>query len=450
MEIQVGSIKLHYFKDGNIHILFDDIQWRMNQGKCKIVFNDQEVLFESLYCEQKHVKRGIGEGICNRYYYHESVFETYVWIESISQAIYFELNPIHFELDFDKIYWPNAFEFEKADENWISLVNQMQGIMVPNTYENEFTKLNFNGMFCSNAAYMPWFGQIKDHEGYLMIQCTPWDSGYEIDHPRLGPYTHLTMYHLPSLSKLAYRRVMKLILKHDANIVSLCKEYRKYANEEGKIVTLNEKACRNPQINQLIGSAFLHKGIKTHVCMDSKFYDFNHPEKNDHLVTFHMRAKEIEYFHSKGIQKLYLHLDGWGNPGYDNAHPDYLPACIEAGGWEGLKELSDTIDSYHDMLGLHDQYRDYYKSASSFDENQALMMKDKTIFQQAIWAGGEQSYLCASLAPNYVKRNFETILSHNIHLAASYLDVFTCNELDECFNEQHLMSRYECMKYREQ
>ena len=43
------------------------------------------------------------------------------------------------------------------------------------------------------------------------------------------------------------------------------------------------------------------------------------------------------------LRSFYLHLDGWGDPGYDNEHPDYLPACIEAGGWEGMKELCDTI-----------------------------------------------------------------------------------------------------------
>ena len=46
---------------------------------------------------------------------------------------------------------------------------------------------------------------------------------------------------------------------------------------------------------------------------------------------------------NKGIKKLYLHLDGWGDTGYDNCNPDYLPACIEAGGWEGLKHLSNTL-----------------------------------------------------------------------------------------------------------
>lgn len=44
-----------------------------------------------------------------------------------------------------------------------------------------------------------------------------------------------------------------------------------------------------------------------------------------------------------GVKKLFLHLDGWADPGYDNKHPDYRNACKEAGGWEGMKDLVNTV-----------------------------------------------------------------------------------------------------------
>lgn len=55
--------------------------------------------------------------------------------------------------------------------------------------------------------------------------------------------------------------------------------------------------------------------------------------------------------------------------------------------------------------------------------------------------------MCASLAPKYVKRNYTEVLKH-IDLDCVYLDVFSCNEMDECFNPEHKMSRKECMEYR--
>ena len=73
--------------------------------------------------------------------------------------------------------------------------------------------------------------------------------------------------------------------------------------------------------------------------------------------------------HELGVEKLYLHLDGWAQPGYDNQHPDYTPACAEAGVWEGMKSLADTMQELGYMFGIHDQYRDYYLTAPSFDEH---------------------------------------------------------------------------------
>lgn len=98
------------------------------------------------------------------------------------------------------------------------------------------------------------------------------------------------------------------------------------------------------------------------------------------------------------MDQLYLHLDGWGQPGYDNQHPDYLPPCKEAGGWEGMKELSDTMRELGYMFGVHDQYRDYYMDAPTYDTDNAAMSVDGTLFELARWAGGRQNFLCASLA----------------------------------------------------
>lgn len=87
-------------------------------------------------------------------------------------------------------------------------------------------------------------------------------------------------------------------------------------------------------------------------------------------------------------------------------------------------------------------------SASSFDENFACHLPDGTIPRHRRWAGGPQSYLCGTQAPYYVKRNFEELTKHGIQLDCAYLDVFTCNEGDECDNPMHRMTRKECYEYR--
>ena len=395
---------------------------------------------------------GVGKGIHSCYTglgETDFSFETLIWIEAATGDVRFEWIPVQEEgLAVKAVYWPGPMAFTQASADWYSVLNVMQGLLLPNNWETEFPKLSFDGQMCSNAAYMPWFGQVRPQSGYLAICEQPWDAAYQVEHPAGGPYTQVSMRWLPSLGRMAYRRILKYTFLENCDYNDLCKQYRAYVKETGLFTSLAEKATRNPLVDQLIGAAFVHKGIKTHVSPGTYFYNAEEPEKNDILVSFADRAKEIRHYKEKGVERLYLHLDGWGDPGYDNRHPDYLPACEAAGGWDGLKALSDTVQDCGYLLGLHDQYRDYYFDAPTFDREFACQAPDGSILDVARWAGGRQSYLCATQAPYYVKRNFTEVLRHGIHLDASYLDVFTCNEGDECDNPRHRMTRRDCFGYR--
>ena len=417
----------------------------------EIPFAEAEEVSHSLWIT------GIGKGIRSSYrgFTEEGrkmsfSFETIVWIEECTGNVYFEWIPEEEQgPEVEAVYWPGYMEFTENSREYYSVLNILQGLILPNNWKTAVNRLNFDGQLCSNAAYMPWFGQVRPGAGYIAICQQPWDAAYQVDHPAGGPYTHVGIRWLPSLGKMDYRRCLRYSFFGSCDYNDLCKAYRQYAEETGLAVTLKEKAARNPLVDKLIGAAIVHKGIKTHVCPGTLFYDEEHKENNDRLVPFSERQQEILHYREKGIKKLYLHLDGWGDPGYDNRHPDYLPACREAGGWEGLKALSDTMKDCGYMLGLHDQYRDYYFDAPSFDTEFACRAPDGSILDVSRWAGGRQSYLCATQAPYYVKRNFEEVLRHGIHLEASYLDVFTCNEGDECANVRHRMTRKECFEYRE-
>ena len=376
-------------------------------------------------------------------------FQTLVWAENATGEVYCEWIPLQEEgLEVKKVFWPGPVEFGEKREDWYTLLTHQQGMLLPNTWEVELETPSFEGFFGTAGAYMPWFAQVREREGYLAVCVTPWNAGYQAEHPAGGPYTRVSMRFEPSLGKMDYRRVVKYTFLEDCDYNDICKAYRNYVDEQGRLRTLEEKAVRNPSVNDLIGCAFLHKGIKTFVQPDSDFYDAENPEKNNHLTTFAQREQEIRQLHEMGVEKLYLHLDGWAEPGYDNRHPDYGPACEAAGGWEGMKSLADAMHECGYLFGIHDQYRDYYLTAPSFDENFACRLPDGTIPQHQRWAGGPQSYLCATQAPYYVKRNFEELAKHGIKLDCAYLDVFTCNEGDECDNPMHRMTRRDCYAYR--
>lgn len=396
---------------------------------------------------------GVGCGIISRFedfiidgVEKTYIFETFVWIETSTGHVYFEWIPLCEDgLHVKKVFWPGPMTFEEKRSDWYTLLTHQQGLLIPNDWPVPLEKPVFDGFFGTAGGYMPWFGQVRGRQGYIAICLTPWNAGYNAED--LGGI-HVSVRFEESLGRMDERRVMRYTFLDDCDYNDLCKVYRAYVNECGRLRTLSEKAARNPSVDDLIGCAFVHTGIKTFVQPDSDFFDKENPQKNNHLTSFSKRAKEIYRLHTLGVKKLYLHLDGWAQPGYDNNHPDYLPACREAGGWDGMRELSDAVHECGYMFGIHDQYRDYYKRAESYDENFACMNADGTIPGHKHWAGGPQSYLCATQAPYYVRRNFSEIERQGIRLDGAYLDVFTCNEGDECANPMHKMSRRDCYEFR--
>lgn len=460
-EITAGGSTVRLHEETLLVSLFrNDAEWNWREDFVPTLECDEGIFSftDARSVSHELFQNGIGTGIRSCFEGFEAngtvrpySFETLIWIEAVSGDIRFEWLPLCEEgLSVKKVRWPGEMSFEKASRSWYSVLNHQQGLLVPNDWETALDHVVFNGFFETAGAYMPWFGQVKDREGYIAICETPWNAGYTAEHPAGGPYSHVGIYYEPSLGKMDYRRVLRYTLLSDCDYNDLCKVYRAYVRETGHLRTLAEKAAQNPSVDRLIGCSFVHTGIKTVVQPDSDFFDPENPEKNNHCTPFSKRTEEIKLLHNMGVEKLYLHLDGWAQPGYDNCHPDYSPACIEAGGWEGMKELADTMHECGYLFGIHDQYRDFYKSAKSFDENYACRLTDGTIPEHHRWAGGQQSYLCATQAPYYLKRNFAALFENGIELDGAYLDVFTCNEGDECTNPEHRMTRWECYEYRGQ
>lgn len=436
----------------------DEAEWKWAADyQPKIICEQGELLFsQAKNITHSEYSTGYGKGILSTFdgfevdgAYIDYSFQTYVWIEETTNDVYFEWIPLKENgLTIQKVLWPGKMEFDEPREDWYTLLTHQQGILIPNTWKTALSPIVFDGFFETAGGYMPWYGQVKQGNGYIAICTTPWNAGYYAKHEENGTYTHVGTWYAPSLGKMDYRRIMRYTFVNGCDYNDLCKIYRKYVEEQGKLITLDQKAVRNPSVNRLIGSAFVHKGIKTVVQPNSDFYDKENPDKNNRLVTFEQREKEIRELHQLGVKKLYLHLDGWAEPGYDNNHPDYFPACEAAGGWTGMKALVDTMHECGYLFGIHDQYRDYYLSAQSYDENLACKLSDGTIPQHQRWAGGPQAYLCATQAPYFLKRNFEKIKQQNIVLDGAYLDVFTCNEGNECDNPMHRMTRRECYEFR--
>ena len=256
-----------------------------------------------------------------------------------------------------------------------------------------------------------------------------------------------SIYWQTSLGKMSYERKIRFIFHDNGDYNTVAKDYRSYLLERKQLVTLDEKIEKNPNIRNIIGVPVLHHKIFSKINEKSQFYDKK--GSNEILcATFYERAEQMKRLKALGLDKLYIHTDGWGKDGYDNKHPYILPPCEEAGGWDGFKKFSEVCRELGYVFALHDQYRDYYYDSPVFDKNKAVTNIDGSNPYCSIWDGGEHSYLCSFFALDAVKKTYTELEEHGIDVQGAYLDVFAIMQGDECFHEEHRITREESMKYR--
>jgi Family of unknown function (DUF5696) len=161
-------------------------------------------------------------------------------------------------------------------------------------------------------------------------------------------------------------------------------------------------------------------------------------------------------------------VSGWPTLGYDRQHPDGLPPNEAGGGWEGMKALFDACQELGYVCWLHDQYRDYYPDAPSFNQDFAVREEDATaqstqfpgtrfhphdwkdgdIPMMSYWDGGPQAYLNNRYMLGHVQKNYRLMWEHGIRPRGSYMDVFGYIPPDQDFNPEHPSTRTESMKAR--
>ncbi len=334
--------------------------------------------------------------------------------------------------------YPPRMGFTAPEGHGYTVLPRMQGTILPAGHGYKFE----DGIIFERAAYLPVYGQIWDGCGYAAIYETPYDGRYSVVGEEIQPYF------LPSLGTMSYGHGMLYRFFPEGDFNTVAKLYRAYLTERGELVSLKEKMIRNPKIEYLIGCPIVHTGTAVHIHPASHFYDAEHPENNDSCFPFSGNAELLRALKAKGAEKAYLHLDGWGHHGYDNLHPDPFPIHEQAGGAEGMRALKETCHELGYLFGIHDQYRDYYYDAPSFDLENAVTNFDGSHPYHDYWFGGPHSFLCAELAVDYVRRNYNEFDRLDLRPDGSYLDVFSVVGLDECFHPDHPMTREACAHAR--
>jgi len=370
-------------------------------------------------------------------------FELVLGIHLAGTEAVFELTAPEDGLDFRLINWPKPFELGNTADDY-SLVPFMQGALIPGDWPEG---IHQRDLCNSRSLYLPMWGQIQQGHGVLAILETSDDAGAEYEHTPGGP-TRIQPRWYAGLGRLRYPRRIRYAFQDEATHVTLAKRYRRYVEETGRFVPLEVKRLRTPGLNEVIGRPVIHVGALYHFVQEASLFNKDRIENNHALGTFDELAAQLRALKDRGVDDAYVHLDGWGFYGYDNGHPDVLPVGEEQGGWDGLRRFADTCEELGYFFAVHDQYRDFYYNAVSFDDRLAATRLDGSREEHATWCGGPQTILSAVFAPGCVRRNHDLFAEHGIRVRGAYLDVFSVVPLEESAQRAHPMTRTECARAR--
>ena len=348
------------------------------------------------------------------------------------------------------IFFPGGFNSKNKTQKSYHVDPMRQGFILPDGYKKNIFATHYYTTVKRpiNAAdcYMPLWGRVCDGHSLTAIVETPYDASMFSSYGKRLAFLN-SVYWQTSLGKISYERKLRLCFHSDGDYNTIAKTYRSYLIKNKLLVTLDEKMKGNPNIQNIIGAPVLHHKIFSKINEKSQFY--NKKGSNEILcATFKERSEQMKKLKELGLEKLYIHTDGWGKNGYDNNHPYILPPCEQAGGWDGLKDFADACRELGYVFALHDQYRDYYYDSPVFDKNKAITNADGSNPYCSIWDGGEHTYLCSSFALDFVKKTYNELAEHNIDVQGAYLDVFAIMQGDECFHEEHPVTREESIAFR--
>lgn len=352
--------------------------------------------------------------------------------------------------DIRAVYFPAPFNSKKKGSYSYHVDAMRQGFILPDGYKKNFASTfgfaHYLRKINTGDCYMPVWGRVCDGHTFTAIVDTPYDACMFSAFGRHGAFVN-SVHWMSSLGKLSYERKIKFIFHENGDYNTVAKDYRQYLIDNNQFVSIGDKIKKNKNIEKLVGCPILHHKIYSKINEKSQFYDKNGTNETLY-ATFYERAEQMKKLKELGLDKLYIHTDGWGKDGYDNNHPYILPPCESAGGWDGLKEFSKVCRDLGYIFALHDQYRDFYYSSSVFDMNKAVEKIDGSHPYCSIWDGGEHTFLCASQALDFVKKTYDELEEHGVDVQGAYLDVFSVMNGDECFNPAHKITREQSIKHR--
>jgi hypothetical protein len=334
---------------------------------------------------------------------------------------------------------------EKADGYLVVPVRE--GLKIPAR-----SGINFTHRFDTSAyegCHMQMMGLVRNGAAVMVT----WDDPYvALDVKSTPSRTNdlspgQTLSAAISLRKSATAFRITFLGKGD--YVSIGKAYRAVADAKGLRVTWDTKLKTHPEDAKLFGAA----NIKLWSALDRRMNEDSTKEESVRVNwTFPEAAQVAEHLKNDlQLDRVLFTVGGWIHRGYDNQHPDILPAAPECGGDASLADCARRVMDLGYLFCLHDNYQDIYKDSPSWDERFIMKTGDGKIARGGHWAGGMAYLTCSRKALELAQRpqNLEAV--KKLTRANSYfIDTTYAAGLQECFDSAHPLARGDDMKWKKE
>jgi len=259
----------------------------------------------------------------------------------------------------------------------------------------------------------------------------------------------------PSLRLQTPGSKIRITLLGNGGYVEIAKAYRDIARQNGWLMTWAEKEKRWPKLEaeKLFGAPDIKPFVLSRTVKSSRYYS-GLPDAQEAVsggYTFDEAAQIAEHLRRDvGVDKALFVLAGWIHRGYDNQHPDVLPAAPECGGNGALADAAARIRRLGYLFGLHDNYQDMYRDSPSWSEAAIMKRRDGGLVEGGNWAGGQAWLVCSEEGLKYAARPQQNLprVKELFDPSAYFIDTTFAAPLYECFDPAHPLTRWDDMKYK--
>ena len=370
-----------------------------------------------------------------------------LWIRALADQKTLEFSyQEDIEIDVEKLSVLGDVMVATASGKGYVVVPVREGLLVPAdsglSFTHRFDTSDYEG------CHMQMLGVVQDGAAALFTWQNPYVAAELKSVADNSAVAALKQTLTPSIVLRKSARSFRIHFLGKGDYVTLAKAYRDIAKAEGLVMTWGEKLKGNPARSNLFGAA----NFKLWSALDRHMDLASTKEESVRTNWTFAEAAQVAAHLKRDLKmdKVLFILGGWIHRGYDNQHPDILPAAPECGGDAALSDCARQVRELGYLFCLHDNYQDIYRDSPSWDERLIMKTDEGKLVRGGHWAGGQAYMTCSEMALELAQRPQNLPAVKKLTGADAYfIDTTYAAPLQECFDPRHPLTRRDDIQWKQ-